>query len=77
MIGRMHVKYRFYARMVFNAELLEICKFISPRDIFPVFAPVRLSIAVAKSENEFVAADLNCNMGFVHEPENLENRKFH
>ena len=36
-----------------------------------------LSIAVAKSENEFVAADLNCNMGFVHEPENLENRKFH
>ena len=36
-----------------------------------------LSIAVAKSENEFVAADLNCTMGFVHEPENPENRKFH
>ena len=73
MIGRVYGKYRFWARRVFNAELLEICKFISPRDIFPVLAPVRPFNCRRQIENEFVAPALARTTGFVHEAENPEN----
>ena len=48
-----------------------------PGIFFRYWHRLGLSITVAKSENEFVVPALTRTMGFVHEAENLENRKFH
>ena len=50
-----------------SVNSFELCKFfLSPLGLW-------LRFGVPKSENEFVAPDLYCTMGLVHEAENLEN----
>ena len=55
-----------------TADYSKSVNLFRPGIYFQYWHRLGISIAVAKSENEFVAADLNCTMGFAHEPEILK-----